>query len=75
MKQLRLNGMTSDILISAYVVITLYFRFKLESKTATGPVESLVMGACFVVILWVLIKLNILNPNWFGLFKSKTPKP
>jgi Mn2+/Fe2+ NRAMP family transporter len=75
MKRLQLNGITSDVLISVYVVITLYFRFKLESETATGPIESLVMGLCFVVIIWVLIKLRFLNPNWFGVFNSKTQQP
>ncbi|OZV68686.1 hypothetical protein [Winogradskyella aurantia] len=75
MKRLQLNGITSDVLISAYVVITLYFRFKLESEIATGPIESLVMGLCFVIIIWVLIKLKFLNPNWFGVFNSKTQKP
>jgi hypothetical protein len=72
MKRLRLNGTTSDILISAYVVVTLYFRFKFENASPTGVLESIVMGLCFVVILWVLIKLKFLNPNWFGLFNSKT---
>lgn len=71
MKRLRINGLTSDIIISIYVVLTLYFRFKLESETATGPFESLIMGICFVVIIWALIKLKVLNPNWFGLIKSK----
>lgn len=74
MKRLQLNGLTSDIIISAYVVITLFFRFKLESATATGPLESMVTGLCFVVIIWALIKLKFLNPNWFGLFNSKKSK-
>lgn len=71
MKRIRINALTSDILISIYVILTLYFRFKLESKTATSPFESVVMGVCFVVIIWALIKLKVLNPNWFGLFKTK----
>lgn len=75
MKRLRINALTSDIIISIYVTVSLYFRFKLESETATGPLESLVMGVCFVVILWALIKLKVLNPNWFGLFNSKNLKP
>ena len=74
MKRLRINGLTSDIIISLYVIVTLYFRFKLESETATGAMESLVMGLCFVVIIWALIKLKVLNPNWFGLFNSKKLK-
>lgn len=75
MKRLRINALASDIIISIYVIVTLYFRFKLESEIATGPVESLVMGVCFVVIIWALIKLKVLNPGWFGLFKSKNAKP
>jgi len=71
MKRIRINALTSDIIISIYVIVTLYFRFKLESKTAASPIESLIMGICFVVIIWALIKLKVLNPNWFGLFKSK----
>lgn len=74
MKPLRINALTSDVIISIYVIVTLFFRFKLEKETATDPIESLVMGICFVVIIWALIKLKVLNPNWFGLFNSKTNK-
>ena len=74
MKRLRVNALASDVIISLYVTVTLYFRFKLENETATGPLESLIMGICFVVIIWALIKLKVLNPNWFGLFNSKKGK-
>ncbi|WP_411896171.1 hypothetical protein [Winogradskyella sp. A2] len=74
MKRLRLNALASDIIISLYAIVTLFFRFKLESETATGALESMVMGLCFVVIIWVLIKLKVLNPNWFGLFNTKKAK-
>ena len=74
MKRLQLNALTSDVIISMYVLVTLYFRFKLESETATGAIESVVIGLCFVIILWALIKLKILNPNWFGLFNSNKSK-
>lgn len=74
MKRLQINAITSDIIISIYVVVSLYFRFKLESETATGAIESVVIGLCFVVILWALIKLKVLNPNWFGLFGDKNVK-
>jgi hypothetical protein len=67
----RINPLTSDILISIYVIATLYLRFKFESETYTSPMLSVVMGVCFVLIIWVLIKLKILNPNWFGLLNSK----
>lgn len=71
----QLNPLTSDILISVYVVVTLYFRFKLENNTDVSFLNSIVMGISFVVIIWVLIKLKILNPNWFGMFNSKKSKP
>ncbi|OAB78659.1 hypothetical protein [Cochleicola gelatinilyticus] len=72
---LQLNPKASDILISVYVVVTLFFRIKYENEIGVSPLLSLVIGLCLVVMPWVLIKLKILNPNWFGLFKSKTPKP
>ncbi len=74
MKRLLLNALTSDVIISIYVIVTLFFRFKLESEITTGTLESVVMGLCFVTIIWVLIKLKVLNPNWFGLFNTKEAK-
>lgn len=71
----QLNPLASDIVISIYIVVTLYFRFKLENNTDVSFLNSIVMGVSFIVIIWVLIKLKILNPNWFGLFNSKKEKP
>ena len=73
--KLRLNPLVSDILISLYVLVTLFIRFKFENDNPVSIVNSMVIGLCFMVILWVLIKLKVLNPNWFGLFKTKTTKP
>lgn len=70
----RLGPLASDIVIAIYVVVSLFLRFKFESKTPISPMNSIVMGVCFIVILWVFIKLKVLNPNWFGLFNSKKPK-
>ncbi|MBT8299126.1 MAG: hypothetical protein KJO52_12400 [Maribacter sp.] len=72
--KLRLKPLASDIFISIYVIVSLYLRFKYESETPISLMNSIVMGICFVVILWVLIKLKLLNPNWFGLFNSKQNK-
>jgi len=66
----RINPLASDIIISIYIIATLYLRFKFENQTYTSPMLSIVMGICFVVIIWVLIKLKVLNPNWFGLLNS-----
>lgn len=70
----RINPLASDIIICIYVAITLYLRFKFENNADVSPMLSIVLGICFVVIIWVLIKLKVLNPNWFGLLNSKKSK-
>ncbi|WP_179319706.1 hypothetical protein [Winogradskyella helgolandensis] len=70
----HINPLASDIIISIYVIATLFLRFKFENITNVTPMLSIVMGVCFVVIIWVLIKLKVLNPNWFGLLNSKKAK-
>jgi len=70
----RINPLASDIIISIYVIATLYLRFKFENITDVSPMLSIVMGICFVVIIWALIRLKVLNPNWFGLLNSKKSK-
>lgn len=72
--KLRINPLASDVIISVYVVATLFFRFKFENETSVSSINSIVIGICFVTIIWVLIKLKILNPHWFGLFNSKKSK-
>ncbi|WP_417557805.1 hypothetical protein [Mesoflavibacter zeaxanthinifaciens] len=69
--KLRINPLASDIIICIYVVATLYLRFKWQSQTFVTPMLSIVVGLSFVAIIWALIKLKVLNPNWFGLFNSK----
>jgi len=70
----RLNPLASDIFISVYVIASLYLRFKFENEAPISPINSIVIGACFVLIIWALIKLKVLNPNWFGLFNSQKNK-
>ncbi|MGJ8550032.1 hypothetical protein HSX10_16000 [Winogradskyella undariae] len=70
----HINPLASDIIISIYAIATLFIRFKYENIANVTPMLSIVMGICFLVIIWVLIKLKILNPNWFGLLNSKKAK-
>lgn len=70
----HINPLASDIIISVYAITTLFIRFKYENITNVTPMLSIVMGICFVVIIWALIKLKVLNPNWFGLLNSKNAK-
>ena len=69
--KLPLKPLVSDIIISAYILITLFLRFKWESSAQVSPINSLFIGASFILMIWALIKLKILNPNWFGLFNKK----
>ncbi len=70
----QIKPRTSDILITIYIVLTLFYRIKFESETGVTVLQSLVIGLCLVVMPWSLIKLKILNPNWFGLFNSNNSK-
>jgi divalent metal cation (Fe/Co/Zn/Cd) transporter len=70
----QLNSLQSDIFISIYVVVTLYLRFQFENNSNIDPVLSIVLGISFVSVIWSLIKLKILNPNWFGLTKTSKLK-
>lgn len=67
----RINPLVSDIIISIYALATLYIRFKFENNIKISPANSIAIGAGFVLIIFALIKLKVLNPNWFGLFDSK----
>jgi len=69
---LKLNPLFSDIFILIYVALTLLIRFKLENQVVLNPLLSLFIGFLFVIIIWGLIKIKFLNPNWFGLIKSKS---
>lgn len=68
MKKIQLKAIASDIFITIYAIVTLFLRVVLDNSGTTSPIESIIMGVSFVVIIWALIKLKILNPNWFGLF-------
>lgn len=70
----QINPRTSDIIITIYVIITLFFRVKFESEAGVSALQSLVIGICLIAMPWSLIKLKVLNPNWFGLFGTKNVK-
>ena len=73
--KLSLSPLLSDILISIYVVVTLFLRIQFEyNNYAISTGYSLVIGLCCVAFLWSLIKFKVLNPNWFGLLNPKPKK-
>ncbi len=73
--KLSLKPQHSDVFISIYVLLVLYLRFKFENNNhAISQGLLIVFELCSVAFLWSLIKLKILNPNWFGLFKKPNKK-
>ena len=69
--KLQLKPLTSDIIISIYVIASLYLRLKFENDFLVSPLFSLVTGLLSLFILIALIKIKVLNPGWFGLFNNK----
>lgn len=62
----------SNIVIISYGILTLFFRIKYESEVGVSTLQSLVIGLSLVIMPWSLIRLKVLNPDWFGLFNPKT---
>lgn len=69
--KIQISPKISDIIILIYVVVTLAFRFYYESQQNITPGLSIALGLSFLLFPVVLIKMRVLNPNWFGMFKSK----
>ena len=69
--KLQLKPLASDIIISIYVIASLYLRLKFENDFSVSPLFSLVTGLLLLFIPYALIKLKVLNPSWFGLFNHK----
>jgi len=69
--KLKLGNKTSDIVITVYVILTLFSRIYIESLFRSNIMSSLSMGFFTLFILWALIKIKFLNPAWFGLFNNK----
>lgn len=67
----KIGPLASDIIIVIYILTSLFYRIKLEFEQHVSTLNSIIIGGSFILILWVLIKLKILNPNWFGFFKIK----
>lgn len=67
----QVNSLVSDVFITIYIVGTLYFRIKIQNEYLINPLFSIFIGFLFILFIWALIKVKVLNPNWFGLFNLK----
>lgn len=66
-----IKGFWADIIISIYLLTTLFLRILAEPGLEGHPIFSIAAGLVFISILWALIKIKVLVPNYFGLFKPK----
>lgn len=69
-----IKGITADILLSVYLLLTLFLRITIEGALTTHPILSIFLGLVMLAFIWALIKTKVLQPNYFGLLgpKSKT---
>lgn len=70
----RLGPRWSDLIITIYIVVSLYLRIRLENHYQVSPLTSLLIGFSLIGILLILLKVKVLNPDWFGFFKHKSVK-
>lgn len=67
----QLGKTTSDIIITIYILGTLFLRFLLEPQLQNFYLISILLGCFGLLFLWALIKSKYLNPGWFGLLEPK----
>lgn len=65
MKFLQLNKTISRIFVVLYLAGTFTWRFMFEAQLLGSVLMSMVIGILFLIFLWALIKVKILNPEWF----------
>ena len=66
-----IKGRTADLVVSLYLLVTLYMRFSVENGLLNHPVLSLALGIVMLLFLWALIKVKFLVPDYFGLLTKK----
>ena len=69
-----IKGTAADIIVSIYILATLYLRFSVEESLESHPLLSLSLGFVMLIVLWAVIKIKWLQPNYFGLLDSKSSK-
>ena len=75
-KKLRImiKGTIADCIVGAYLLGTLFLRFMVEGSIRTHPILSIALGLVMLLLLWAMIKVRFLQPNYFGLLGKKEDK-
>ena len=66
-----IKGLLADLIVTFYIVGTLFVRFLVEPTLESHPLISLALGFVLLLILWSLLKLKVLVPDYFGLLDKK----
>lgn len=67
-----ITGKLADFILATYLLGTLYLRITLENSLQEHPILSVSLGVVMLLLIWAVIKLEWLKPNYFGLLGSKT---
>ncbi len=70
MKIVQFGKISSRVIVVIYIFLTLLFRFFIEGQFQGNFIISILFGGFLLLFLWALIKVDILNPEWFG-FEEK----
>lgn len=66
-----IKGIWADIILGAYLLITLFVRLQAEAYMVDRPFLSVALGLVMLAFLWACIKVGLLDPNYFGLLRTK----
>jgi len=62
-----IKGLLADFIVSIYLLGTLFLRFQIEDSMTSHPILSIALGLVMILLLWAMIKIKFLQPNYFGL--------
>lgn len=66
-----IKGVLADCIVIIYLLATLFLRFMVEDSMQAHPMLSIALGVVMLLILWAIIKVRLLQPNYFGLLEKK----
>jgi hypothetical protein len=66
-----IKGIKADLIVVVYLLITLAVRLNLEEGLKGHPIISISLGLLMLLFLWALIKIKVLQPDYFGLLRKK----
>lgn len=69
-----IKGKTADYILAAYLLATLYLRISVEGSLQSHPILSVALGVVMLVLIWAVIKVKWLQPNYFGLLGDRDEK-